>query len=160
MNLKRGTLIDGELSGTVIGGFYAVYNDMGFGYAENVHSNALDLELRLRGLLVEREKPVQVYYRDQAIALFKLDMLVEKRLVVEIKTGKSLADIEQKQLFNYLRSTDLTLGLLLHFGPSPQFKRVICTRKRHCLIVPPSPSDPFNPRQGQLGAHPEVESAR
>jgi GxxExxY protein len=109
-------LIYKELSGSVIGAFYAVYNALGYGFLENVYANALSLDLRTRGLSVKREAPTHVYYLGQPVALFKLDMLVEERVVVEIKTAKLLAEADQKQLFNYLRSTDLQIGLLLNFG--------------------------------------------
>jgi GxxExxY protein len=144
MKLEKGKLIYQELSGLVIGGFYTVYNQLGFGFLESVYASALSLLLRRRGLLVEREVPTQVYFLGQPIAIFRLDMVVERKLVLEIKASKTVGDPERKQLFNYLRSTDLSLGLLLHFGPEPKYQRVISTKKLHrSVIIPPNP---FNPR--------------
>jgi GxxExxY protein len=127
-------LIDRELTGLVIGGFYASYNGLGFGFNENVYGNALQLELGKRGLLVQREVQKEVYYLGQPIALFRIDMLVEGRLVVEIKAAKHLTDVDHCQLLNYLRVSDLQLGLLLHYGPKPSFHRMINTHN------PPEPS--------------------
>ena len=143
MNSGNGKLIDGELSGTVIGAFYNVYNALGYGFLESVYGSAMVLELSNRGLKVEREVPIQVYYEDEPIAMQKIDILVERRLVVELKASRILADPERKQLFNYLRATDLQLGLLFHFGPVPSFYRVISTSKHQSVIVPPNP---FNSR--------------
>jgi GxxExxY protein len=137
-------LIYGELSEAVIGAFYRVYNALGFGFLEAVYASAMSLDLRTRGFLVEREVPTAVYYMGQPIGTFRIDMLVEKKLVVEIKASKVIGDPERKQLFNYLRSTDLQLGLLLHFGPKASYQRVISTKKLHqSVLVPPNP---FNPR--------------
>jgi GxxExxY protein len=130
MKVENGILIDKELTGTVIGGFYDVYNAFGFGFTENVYASGLAMELGRRGLVVQREVPKQVYYRGQPIAMFRIDILVENRLVIEVKAAKVLVEADHKQLFNYLRVTDLQLGLLLHFGPKPKFHRVISTYKQ------------------------------
>jgi GxxExxY protein len=126
----QGNLVDRELTGLVIGGFYASYNGLGFGFNENVYGNALQLELGKRGLLVQREVPKEVLYHGQPIALFRIDMLVEGRLVVEIKAAQHLSEVDHRQLLNYLRVSDLQLGLLLHYGPKPAFHRLICTNTR------------------------------
>ena len=137
-------LICAELSGAVIGAFYRVYNALGFGFLESVYANALSLDLRTRGFLVEREVPTVVYYMGQPVGRYKIDMLIEKKLVVEIKASKVIVEADRKQLFNYLRSTDLRLGLLLHFGPVAAYQRVISTKKPHQSA--PVPLDPSNPR--------------
>jgi len=123
-------LLDKELTGEVLSGFYAVYNALGYGFLENVYASALSLELRRRGLTVQREVPVQVYYAGQPIAHYRVDMLVNARLVLEIKATSAIGDPDRRQLFNCLRSTELQLGLLLHFGPKPAFHRSISTRKQ------------------------------
>jgi GxxExxY protein len=129
MTMER-KLIDRELTGLVIGGFYAVCNGLGFGFNENVYCNALQLEPGKRGLLVQREIPRKVLYRGQPIAQLRIDMLVEGRLVVEAKACEHLADVHHRQLLNYLRVSDLQVGLLLHFGPKPAFHRLIFTHVR------------------------------
>lgn len=123
-------LIEEELTGETIGGFFTVYNALGYGFWESVYANALTVELTKRGLLVEREKLVQVYYENQPIAQFRLDMLVENRLLVEIKSCSKVGEVEHRQLFNYLRATDFEIALLLHFGPKPAFNRFVWTKKQ------------------------------
>lgn len=121
----RPRLVDEELTAIVIGAFYAVYNKLGFGFLESVYSRALAIELRRRGLRVEREVSVVVYYEGEVVGRFRIDLLVEGRLVLEIEAGKSLASTDRDQLLNCLRASDLEVGLLLHFGPRPAFQRVI-----------------------------------
>jgi GxxExxY protein len=126
-------LLDKELTGAVIGDFQTVYNTLGYGFAEAVYSNALSLELRLRGLKLERERPVEVFYRGQPMGRYRTDMIVEGRLLVEIKASIAIVEADRAQVFNYLRATDLPLALLLHFGPNkPQAKRFI-SPKALCL---------------------------
>jgi GxxExxY protein len=135
-------LIDKELTGIVIGAFYTVYNRLGFGFLESVYARALAIVLRRLGLRVEREVPVAVYFEDEIVGRFRIDMLVERRLVLEIKAGRSLAPTDRNQLLNCLRSSNLELGLLLHFGPRPAFKRVVAeNHKRMNPAVPASSAE-------------------
>lgn len=100
-----------------------MYNALGYGFLEHVYSNALSLELRMRGLRVEREVPVEVQYHGQAVGHYRMDMVVEGRVIIEIKSSIALCEADRRQLFNYLRASRVALGLLLHFGPKPAFKR-------------------------------------
>ena len=104
-----------------------MYNALGYGFWESVYANALVLELGKRNLLVQREVPAQVYYEGQPVAQFRVDMVVQKRLLVEIKSCAKVGEVERRQLFNYLRATDFRLALLLHFGPKPTFSRFLWT---------------------------------
>lgn len=142
--MKNGKLIYGELSEAVIGGCYVVYNALGFGFLESVYASALSLELRRRGLSVAREVLTQVYFLGQPIATFRLDMVVNEKLIVEIKASKLLVEPDRKQLFNYLRATDYQVGLLLHFGPKAHFERLVSTQKPHRSA--PLPPNPLHPR--------------
>ena len=126
-------LVDKELTGEVIGAMFTVYNELGYGFWESVYANALMVELSKRGLRVEREVLTQVYYQGQIVGQFRLDMVVEKRLVVEIKSCPKVGAVERRQLFNYLRATNYRLALLLHFGPKPAFNRFIWTPKTRTL---------------------------
>jgi GxxExxY protein len=121
-------LIERELTGAVIGAFYAVYNALGTGFLETVYLAALTAELRRRGHRVDREVMVPVYYRNQTVRSQRLDMLVDGRLVVEAKSARKLHYHATRQLYNYLRGTRLKVGLLLHFGPRPKFYRVVNLR--------------------------------
>ena len=119
-------LVEERLTRSVIGSFYSVHRALGFGFLEHVYANALDVELRSRGHDVAREFGVTIHYGGIEIAHQRLDMVVDERVVVEIKAGETLHQDATRQLFNYLRATRLEVGLLLHFGRSAKFRRVIC----------------------------------
>jgi GxxExxY protein len=102
-----------------------VYNALGYGFLEHVCSNALSLELRNRGLHVAREVAVEVQYQGQSVGNFRMDMVVERRAIIEIKSCATVGLGEQRQLHNYLKAAKLPVGLLLHFGPNPDFRRLV-----------------------------------
>ena len=118
-------LLERELTHSIIGAFYEVYNTLGFGFVESVYGAALERELIDRKHRVSREHAVVVMYKSQDVGFQRVDMLVDDRVVVEIKSTHILAPTAQRQLFNYLRATSLQVGLLLHFGPEPKFHRLV-----------------------------------
>ena len=120
-------LIEGQLTESVIGAFYEVYNALGFGFLEQVYMAALERELRARGHAVGREVWVPVRYKGEEIARQRIDMAVDERLVVEAKSTQELHKSAPRQVYNYLRATRLQVGLLLHFGPDPAFYRLLHT---------------------------------
>lgn len=122
-----GQLIHQELTNEIIGSFFAVYNTFGYGFLETPYVNALTFELRDRGLRVQREVPIELMYKGRKVGLYKADMVVENKVLVETKASGALSEADNRQLFNYLRASKLTVGLLLHFGPSPKHKRFIWT---------------------------------
>ena len=113
----------------MIGAFYRVYNTLGYGFLENVYTSALCLELLKLGIAFQREVSVPVSYEGQAIALYRADIVVEQRLLLEVKSCAAIGQADIRQLLNYLRATDLKVGLLLHFGPKPAFYRRVSTVK-------------------------------
>lgn len=121
-------LFERELTHRVIGTFYDVYNSLGYGFLESVYRTAFAIELTRRGLHVATEVPVDVRYGGEVVGCFRADLLVESRLVLELKACQKLSAADEMQLLNYLRATDLELGLLFHFGPKPAFRRFIATR--------------------------------
>jgi GxxExxY protein len=130
LDISRPRLIDEELTGNVIGAFYTVYNKLGYGFREPVYSRALTIELRRRGLRVDREVSFTVYYEGEVVGRYRIDHLVEGRLVLEIKAGRALAPSDRDQLLNALRGSNHEVGLLLHFGPRPAFFRVVAENQR------------------------------
>lgn len=121
-------LIDEKLTGSVIGAFYEVYNTLGYGFLESVYAAALERELRDRGHRVAREMKVRVMYKGEELTTQRLDMIVDDRLVIEIKSTFDVHKAANRQVFSYLRATNLEVGLLLHFGPEARFHRIICDR--------------------------------
>ena len=113
-------------SSKVIGCSFEVANVLGCGFLEKVYQNALLLEVRRCGLQAEKEKLIQVRYKNQIVGEYFADILVDKTIVIEIKAVKELNEIHQAQLLNYLRATKLPLGLLINFAtPRIQIKRML-----------------------------------
>lgn len=118
-----------ELTKSILACFYAVYDSLGYGFLENVYCAALALELRRRGHKVSREVLTPVYYRSAQVARYRMDFVVDDVVVIEVKSTEVLNPNDIRQLLNYLRATPFTVGLLLHFGPKPKFKRLVSTRE-------------------------------
>ena len=121
-------LIDEEITRAIIGAFYCVYNTLGFGFLESIYVSALELELQKRGRKVGREVQIRIRYGGREVGLHRLDMLVDERVVVEVKSCADLPKAASRQVYNYLRATNLEVGLLLHFGQEPKFHRSINQR--------------------------------
>lgn len=116
-------LADNELTYEVIGGYRQVYNEMGFGFLESGYTGALAYECTKRGLLVERELSVPLYYDGVAVANYRMDLVIERRLIAEIKACRKRLPEHVKQVLHYVRATDFELALLFNFGPAPEVKR-------------------------------------
>jgi GxxExxY protein len=127
MATNDGTLAQERLTRSAIGAFYEVYNALGFGFLESVYSAAMEMVLKQRGHRVAREVPVTAYLLGTAIARQRIDMIVDECLVIENKTASKYPLGAERQLYNYLRATDLELGLLFNFGMEPKFGRRIST---------------------------------
>jgi GxxExxY protein len=137
-----GDLIEETLTHSVIGAFFEVYNTLGFGFLEHLYVMALERELKARGHRVAREVWVRVIYKDDELGIQRIDMIVDNKLVVETKASSRLHESATRQLYNYLRATNLEVGLLLHFGTKASFYRQIC---RNARSNPPNPFNPLNP---------------
>ena len=121
-------LIEEQLTHSVIGAFYDVYNALGFGFLEQVYMSALERELRAKRHAVGREVYVPVLYKGEEISRQRIDMIIDQRLLVEAKSTQELHKAAKRQVYNYLRATRLQVGLLLHFGPEPCFYRLVSSR--------------------------------
>lgn len=117
-------IIEKELSYVIVAAFFEVYNALGFGFLESIYARALEIALKARGLAVEREYPLTVMFQGEVVGQHRCDMLVERRIVIEIKSTERLSDVPKRQLRNYLKALNLKLGLLLHFGPRAEYHRV------------------------------------
>lgn len=128
--MKTDKLLHEPITRSIIGAFYEVYSSLGFGFLERVYVKALELELRDAGHEVAREVCVPVFYKSWEIAVQRIDMIVDNKIVIETKASYELQAGAQRQVLNYLRATNLEVGLLLHFGPEAKFYRSISTVKR------------------------------
>ena len=120
----------GELTGEIINAFYAVYNQLGYGFLETVYENALAHELRKRGHRVSQQAPITVRYDNIVVGEYFADILVDGKVIVELKRAERINDAHVAQLINYLKATELEVGLLLNFGPKPEFRRKIFTQSK------------------------------
>jgi GxxExxY protein len=125
MNTDRHELRHADLTSRIIGVFFDVYNELGSGFLESVYVEALALAIRQAGLTVERESPLTVFFRGNAVGKFRADLIVNEAVLVEAKAGSKLHPIHEAQVLNYLRSTVLEVGLLFNFGSRPQFRRLL-----------------------------------
>ncbi len=119
-----------ELTDAVIGVFYEVYNELGFGFLESVYRNSLRLALVQKGLTVDQEVAVSVFFRGQNVGDFRADLVVNSTILLELKTAERIIPAHESQVLNYLRSTELEIGLILNFGPRPQVRRLLLDNSR------------------------------
>jgi len=112
-----------QLTEQIIRAYYKVYNTLGYGFLEKVYQNALAIELRNRGLTVVPQAPIQVFYEGQPVGEYFADLLVEGVVILEIKAVAALVADHGKQLINYLKASHREVGLVLNFGPKPEFQR-------------------------------------
>lgn len=138
MNADRTRLgaqfLHGELTKTVIGVFYDVYNELGHGFLESVYERAMEIALTGVGLAVHRQARLEVIFRGRSVGLFKVDLLVESTVALELKAGSALTGAHEAQLLNFLKASSLELGLLLNFGPKPNFRRLVFSSDRKAAI--------------------------
>lgn len=123
-------MIEERLSNDLLRGFFNVYHEHGHGFLEQLYSRALAVELQFLGLKVRREAPVTVRHRGVDVGQYRIDLLIEDRILVEVKAQSRLVEADQRQLLNYLKATPYELGFLLNFGPKPAFLRRLITNDR------------------------------
>jgi len=126
----RNELLEAERVESIVAGFFHVYNYYGFGLSESVYAGALALELADRGHAVVREVSVEVMYKGRHAAWQRLDIVVDERVIVEVKAAEKLHPAAWPQLLAYVRASTMQVGLLLHFGPSPKFQKLVDSVKR------------------------------
>jgi GxxExxY protein len=115
-------LLHAEVTRLVLAAFFEVYNELGTGYLESVYRTALAKVLSAEQVRVDREVPIDVFFRHEVIGRFYADLVVESRVIVEVKAVRGLVPEHHARLLHFLRSTAMEVGLLLNFGPRPQFR--------------------------------------
>jgi GxxExxY protein len=119
-----------DITDKIIKAFYKVYNTLGYGFLEKVYENALFIELDAMGLSVEKQEEIQVYYEGKEVGEYYADLMVEECVIVELKAAEILCEEHEFQLINYLKATEIEVGLLLNFGKKPELKRKVFSNKK------------------------------
>ena len=119
-----------ELTESIIGVFYDVYNELGFGFLESVYRKSLHLALQEKGLSVAAEVPVPVFFRGVNVGDFRADLVVNDCILLELKTAETIIIAYEAQLLNYLKATSLEVGLILNFGSKAQVRRLFFDNDR------------------------------
>jgi GxxExxY protein len=130
-----GEPVEKALTDAILHGCYAVFGALGTGFVEKVYENALAIELRASGLTVGQQAPLTVRYKGQVVGEYFADLIVNERVIVELKAQDNIAPVHEIQLVNYLEATGLQVGLLVNFGRRMQIRRKINSH-------PPRPSAP------------------
>jgi len=130
MNADTRGLKHKELTEAIIGVFYEVYNELGHGFLESVYERAFEVALTSKGLNVLRQIQVPVWFRGQKVGDFVADVLVNKSVLLELKAARTLDSAHEAQLLNYLRATEIEVGILFNFGIKPEFRRLAFDNSR------------------------------
>jgi GxxExxY protein len=119
-----------ETTEQIIQAYYHVYNTLGFGFIEKIYENSLAITLRKRGFEVLQQEPVSGYFEGEFVGEYKADLIVDRKVIIELKSVETFHSRHEVQLLNYLRATPIEVGLLMNFGDKPEFKRRIFSNER------------------------------
>jgi GxxExxY protein len=123
-------MINQEKTAIILKCFYKVYNTLGYGFLEKVYENALYIELLRNGISCRKQAPIKVFYDGIQVGEYFADIIVEEGIIIELKAAEGLVEEHEYQLINYLKATNIEVGLLLNFGKEPQFKRKVFSNER------------------------------
>lgn len=126
-------LLHKEITEEIIKAYYNVYNELGFGFLEKVYQNAMIEELKIAGFEVQCQKKILVHYKEKIVGEYFADIIVDNKVIIELKSCETLLKEHEIQLLNYLKATEIEVGLLLNFGKKVAFKRKICTNNNKKL---------------------------
>jgi len=127
-------LMHEEITEIILQCFYKVYNELGYGFLEKVYENALLIELRRNGLLCIQQAPVRVHYQRDQVGIYFADILVEEKVILELKAGEgSIVIAHELQLMNYLKATEYEVGMILFFGEKPTIRRKIFSNNKKMI---------------------------
>jgi GxxExxY protein len=127
------TYLHKDITQKIIKAFYNVYNTLGYGFLEKVYHNALLIELKKVGFNCFSEFPIDVYYEGTNVGKYFTDIIVDEKVIIEIKAKEAICKEHEYQLINYLKATDIEIGILLNFGKNPELKRKIFTNDRKIM---------------------------
>ena len=123
-------MLHSEITEKIIKAFYKVNNTLGFGFLEKVYENAMVIELRKNGFYVQQQKSINVHYEKKEVGNYFADLLVNDLVIIELKASESLCEEHEAQIINYLKATDIEVGLLLNFGRKAEFRRKIFSNNK------------------------------
>lgn len=123
-----------EITEKIIQAFYKVYNTPGYGFLEKVYGNAMFIELTSMGFKADKEKRILVYYFGNMVGDYNADPIVEEIIAIELKCNECLVEENEHQLINYLKATNIEVGLLLNFGKMPQIKKKISDNDKKPML--------------------------
>jgi GxxExxY protein len=124
--LERQAFVGTEdaLTERIIGVFYQVFNELGYGFAESVYCRAMAIALEQSGLQVGSEVAVPVSFRGELVGVFRCDLMVERKVILELKIADQITKAYEAQLLHYLKASPIEVGLILSFGEAPKFRRM------------------------------------
>ncbi len=127
-------MLHGQITEVILKAFYKVYNTLGYGFLEKVYENSMRVELLNMGVNVKQQKNIKVYYEAEQVGDYFADLIVNDLVIVELKAAEEICEEHEAQLLNYLKATDIEVGLLLNFGTKPKFSRKYFTNDKKKLI--------------------------
>ncbi|NBC06573.1 MAG: GxxExxY protein [Bacteroidetes bacterium] len=122
------------LTSDILKAYYKVYNTLGYGFLEKVYENAMMIELRKMGIQAVQQQRIKVYYEGEKVGEYFADILVENKVIVELKAKRTLHPDDEAQLYNYLNATTVEVGMLLNFGEEPEHKRRVLTNDNKAFL--------------------------
>lgn len=127
-------MLHGQITEVILKAFYKVYNTLGYGFLEKVYENSMRVELLNMDVNVKQQKNIKVYYEAEQVGDYFADLIVNDLVIVELKAAEDICEEHEAQLLNYLKATDIEVGLLLNFGTKPKFSRKYFTNDKKKLI--------------------------
>jgi len=122
-------LLHEEITEKIIKSYFKVYNTLGYGFLEKVYENALAIELRKNGLEVKCQYPISVLYESEIVGDYYADIIVNNIVIIELKAAKEISEENECHLINYLKATNIELGLLMNFGKEAEYRRKVFMNK-------------------------------
>ena len=126
----KDNFLHSEITSQILKAFFKVYNTLGYGFLEKVYENTMVIELHKMGIKCDNQVPIKVYYDERIVGNYSADLFVEEVVAVELKAASTLHPDNEAQLLNYLKGTEIEVGMLLNFGPVPAYRRKVFSNER------------------------------
>ena len=130
-----GQLLHAQTTALLLQAFFDVYNKLGYGFLERVYENSMAIAARKLGVRIEQQEPICVHFDGVVVGEYAADIVADGKVIVELKAARALGEEHEAQLLNYLKATPYEVGLLLNFGPRPEYRRKIMANSRKGSLV-------------------------